>query len=109
MIATRIQFKHLADEAKAFRILHHSVRNEIIQISCRSHAYRFASPYFLPQTPLHILREIIHILFGLPKSDIEHEFALWRGIKPKRWEFERGELSRVREIDYTPSIDTIAR
>ncbi|OGN05731.1 MAG: hypothetical protein A2831_03625 [Candidatus Yanofskybacteria bacterium RIFCSPHIGHO2_01_FULL_44_17] len=87
MVARSIQLKDFLDEAISLRINDHLVIKFVIEIASWCYARIFASSDFLSQSTLHILREIIYIVLGLPKRNIEHEFALRGWLKPKGAEF----------------------
>ncbi|OGJ71526.1 hypothetical protein A2424_00695 [Candidatus Peribacteria bacterium RIFOXYC1_FULL_54_13] len=62
----------------------------------------------LADTALHVLAQVIHVVFALPESDIEHELALWCGFKPERREAKVFQCSRVQQIDDPPAVDTVS-
>jgi len=63
----------------------------------------------LAQSSLCIFGKRIHIVFALPKGDIEHELSL-RGIfVPKLREFEGRKSTAVQKVNYLSSVNRIAR
>ncbi|MDO8663947.1 MAG: hypothetical protein Q7K44_00105 [Candidatus Liptonbacteria bacterium] len=44
---------------------------------------------------LNVLGKIIYIILALPKGNVQHEFTLWRILKPVRWKLEVFNLSCV--------------
>ncbi|MBM3257353.1 MAG: hypothetical protein FJY98_03475 [Candidatus Liptonbacteria bacterium] len=63
----------------------------------------------MAQTTLRVFGKRIHIVFALPKYNVQHKFSL-RGIfKPQRWKFERLNTPAIQEINYFPAVHRIAR
>ncbi|HWO06997.1 MAG TPA: hypothetical protein VNM40_00225 [Candidatus Paceibacterota bacterium] len=63
----------------------------------------------MAQTTFCVFGKRIHIVFALPKDDVQHKFSLWRIFKPQRRKFERGELAGIKQVDNTPAVHRIAR
>ncbi|MEK7501749.1 MAG: hypothetical protein AAB629_02385, partial [Patescibacteria group bacterium] len=53
---------------------------------------------------LNILAQIIHIVFALPKGNVQHEFSLWRIFEPVSWKFQVLNFSCVQEVDNLSSV-----
>ncbi|MDD4466968.1 MAG: hypothetical protein PHQ08_00760 [Candidatus Pacebacteria bacterium] len=63
----------------------------------------------MAQPSLCVFGKRIHIVFALPKGDVEHELSLSRVFIPKLRKFKRSKSTAVQEIDYLSAINRIAR
>src|SRR3989344_2131877 len=81
----------------------------VIEIAHRSPARPRAISYFLPQTSLHILSQIIYKIFTLSESNVEHEQTLRCWFKPKGGKFEGLNQATIYEVDYLSTINAISR
>ncbi|MEK7579736.1 MAG: hypothetical protein AAB469_00910 [Patescibacteria group bacterium] len=45
----------------------------------------------------------------MPKSDIQHEFSLRRGIKPKCGKFQLTNFGGINQVNYSAAINAISR
>ncbi|OGM97906.1 MAG: hypothetical protein A2735_03025 [Candidatus Yanofskybacteria bacterium RIFCSPHIGHO2_01_FULL_41_21] len=81
----------------------------IIYVADRRNARIFAPSHFLAQTTLRVFGKRIHIVFALPKSDIQHKFSLRRWLKPELREFQRCNMPAINEINDLSTIYRIAR
>src|SRR3989339_517671 len=106
--ACRIELKRFLHEWRTHRIHLDLLRLEIVVVANRSKCGPLASVQLLADTALHVLAQVIHVVFALPESDIEHELALWCGFKPERREAKVFQCSRVQQIDDPPAVDTVS-
>src|SRR3989338_10851966 len=79
LIALRIKFKSLANHRSLLFIHDNRFITRVIDIANWRKAWIFASFNFLAQSSFSIFGKRIHIVFALPKGDVEHELSL-RGI-----------------------------
>ncbi|MBU4369139.1 hypothetical protein KKG58_00040 [Patescibacteria group bacterium] len=63
----------------------------------------------MAQTTLRIFGKRIHIIFALPKGNVQHELALWRRFKPKLRKLQRHNTPAIYEVDNLASVHRIAR
>ncbi|OGZ21121.1 MAG: hypothetical protein A3C48_01935 [Candidatus Nealsonbacteria bacterium RIFCSPHIGHO2_02_FULL_38_75] len=63
----------------------------------------------MAQTTLRVFGKRIHIVFALPKSDIQHKFSLRRWFKPKLWKLQRRNTPAINKVNYLSAVNRIAR
>ncbi|HEY4477080.1 MAG TPA: hypothetical protein VJB56_00455 [Candidatus Paceibacterota bacterium] len=81
----------------------------IVDIANRRNARIFSASHFLAQTTLRVFGKRIHIVFALPKCDIQHKFSLRRWFKPELRKFQRRNMPAINEINNLATINRIAR
>src|SRR3989344_1810466 len=80
----------------------------IIHISKRGKARPDSFTKLSPMSTLDILCKVVHIIFTLPKSNVEHEFSLWRIFKPECRKLQVFDFPRVQQIDNLATVNGIS-
>ncbi|MDP3980892.1 MAG: hypothetical protein Q8Q33_05720 [Chlamydiota bacterium] len=99
----------MANNPSFLAVNNYGFSTNIVYIANRRNARIFASTDFLAQTPLGVFGKRIHIVFALPKCDIQHKFSLWRWLKPKLRKLQRHNTPAINEINYLSTVNRIAR
>src|SRR3989338_7411454 len=108
-IALRVEFKSLANHWGLLFVYYNSFVARIVYVAHWRKAWIFTSFHFLAQTSFSIFGKRIHIVFALPKGDVEHKFSL-RGIfRPESWKFQYRQMPAIQKINYFSTINRIAR
>ncbi|OGD40945.1 hypothetical protein A3K28_00020 [Candidatus Azambacteria bacterium RIFOXYB1_FULL_40_33] len=63
----------------------------------------------MAQTTLRVFGKRIHIVFALPKNDVQHKFSLRRIFKPQRWKLQARKFADVQKVNDTPAVHRITR
>ncbi|MFA5813617.1 MAG: hypothetical protein WC862_03855 [Patescibacteria group bacterium] len=108
-VAGSVKFKSGFDNFRFLSIHHDCLGANIVDIANRRNARIFASSDFLAQTTLRVFGKRIHIVFALPKSDIQHKFSLRRWFKPKLRKLQRRNTPAINEINNLSAVHRIAR
>ncbi|MFH1968642.1 MAG: hypothetical protein ABIJ84_04610 [bacterium] len=108
-VASGVIFKGGFDNFRFLFVNDNGFISHIVYVANRRNARIFAPTDFLAQTTLGVFRKRIHVVFALPKSDIQHKFSLRRWFKPKLREFQSRNTPAINEIDYLSAVHRIAR
>ncbi|MDD5750933.1 MAG: hypothetical protein PHS73_00240 [Candidatus Peribacteraceae bacterium] len=105
--ASGVQLERLAHDWRLLWIKIDVSFLSIVDVSQRSRPRPLASAYFLAHAALHVLGKVVHVIFGLTESDVEHEFPLRSRLKPEGRELQSFELAGVQKMHDLPSIHTV--
>lgn len=81
------------------------MRPGIVHISGRRHVRIDAVAKFLPNAALHVLGQIVHVVFRLPECDLEHELALRRVLKPESRKLECRKFPGIEVVDQASAVN----
>src|SRR3989344_6055590 len=81
---------------------------EVVEVAQQSPAGPNSISDFLSQSSFCILSQIVHIVFGLTKSDTQHKKSLRSWLKPECWKFQRLNQAAINHMNYSPTIYTIS-
>src|SRR3989338_2978740 len=104
-----VHLKKFSDFWCFFGININPARFGVIEITHRSPAWPYSVSDFLPQTSFHILSQIVHIVFTLAKSNVQHKEFLRHRLAPKSRKFEGTNQAAVNHVDYLSAINRISR
>ena len=108
VFAGRIGLKHAADKRGCGLVYDDGPQLRFIQITHRGLVGVLAPAQLLPDAALYVLGQIVHVVFRLPKGNVQHELALGRVLKPERGELQSQELAGVHGIDDPATVNRVA-
>ncbi|OGR96953.1 MAG: hypothetical protein A2016_03470 [Elusimicrobia bacterium GWF2_62_30] len=108
VIAGGVQFKGFLDKRRALLVHIDSVVFLVVKVAHRRPGRPDTVAEFLAQPSLYVLREIVHVILALPKSDGEHELSLRRGVEPEGRELELRDPAGIHQVDDAPAVHGVA-
>ncbi|OGI66688.1 hypothetical protein A2823_01205 [Candidatus Nomurabacteria bacterium RIFCSPHIGHO2_01_FULL_41_91] len=108
-VAGGVILKRRLDNFRLLTVNNNTFISHIVDISNGRNARILASSHFLAQTTLRVFGKRIHIVFALPKSDVQHKFSLRCWFKPKLRKLQRRNTPAINQIDYLSAVHRIAR
>ncbi|MCO5068563.1 MAG: hypothetical protein M9910_07775 [Kiritimatiellae bacterium] len=98
-----------ASNQRCFGLVHNDgPQAGMVQVADRRASGELAPDQLFPNPSPDVLGEVVHVVFGLPKGNVQHELTLRRVLKPEVGELQREQLADIEQVNDAAPVDRIA-